>query len=147
MLPLPVFSGSGRTRQERLRRRLRRSSTLDRTCPKVPEFAAIGSMGTSGQDGSHLNVNVRGKPVTARGGCSYRASPGCRLRLTAPTMILIARPRMTRSPIICPVTTSRAAWVLAVMSPNPTVENTVTVKYSPSVCVSRAPKLLPTSRP
>ena len=48
---------------------------------------------------------------------------------------------MTRSAIICPVTTSRAAWVLAVMSPNPTVESTVTVKYSPSVCVSRPPKL------
>ena len=29
-----------------------------------------------------------------------------------------------------------------VMSPNPTVENTVTAKYSPSVCVSRPPKLL-----
>jgi hypothetical protein len=28
------------------------------------------------------------------------------------------------------------------MSPNPTVENAVTAKYSPSVCVSRAPKLL-----
>lgn len=40
-----------------------------------------------------------------------------------------------------PVTTSRAASVLAVMSPNPTVDNTVTVKYSPSVCVSRPPKV------
>jgi hypothetical protein len=57
-------------------------------------------------------------------------------------MILIASPRMTRSAIICPVTTSRAAWVLAVMSPNPTVENTVTVKYSPSVWVSGPSKLL-----
>jgi hypothetical protein len=35
--------------------------------------------------------------------------------------------------IIWPVTTSRAASVLAVMSPNPTVENTVTAKYSASV--------------
>jgi hypothetical protein len=35
MLPLPVLSGPGRTCQERLRRRLRRSSTLDRTCPAV----------------------------------------------------------------------------------------------------------------
>jgi hypothetical protein len=50
MLPLPVLSGSARTRQERLRRRLRRSSTLDGTCPKVPEFAVIGGMGTNGQD-------------------------------------------------------------------------------------------------
>ena len=50
MLPQPILSGSGRTRQERLRRRLRRSSTLDRTCPKVPEFAAIGRMDASGQD-------------------------------------------------------------------------------------------------
>jgi hypothetical protein len=78
----------------------------------------------------------------ASAGCAPSASHGCRPRLTAPTMILIASPRMTRSAIICPVTTSRAAWVLAVMSPNPTVENTVTVKYKPSVCVSRAPKLL-----
>jgi hypothetical protein len=46
-------------------------------------------------------------------------------RLTAPTMTLIASARMTRSAIICPVTMSRAASVLAVMSPNPTVENTV----------------------
>lgn len=67
---------------------------------------------------------------------------GCRLRLTAPTMTLIASPRMTRSAMICPVTTRRAAWLLAVMSPNPTVENTVTVNYSPSVCVSRSPKLV-----
>ena len=35
--------------QERLRRRLRRSSTLDRTCPAVPELAAIGSRDRSGQ--------------------------------------------------------------------------------------------------
>ena len=31
---------------------------------------------------------------------------------------------------------------VAVMPPNPIVENTVTVKYSSSVCVSRPPKLL-----
>jgi hypothetical protein len=29
----------------------------------------------------------------------------------------------------------------AVISPNPAVENTVTVKYSASVCVNRSPKL------
>ena len=40
-----------------------------------------------------------------------------------------------------PVTTSRAVSVLAVMSPNPTVENTVTVKYNPSVCDRCPPKL------
>ena len=49
--------------------------------------------------------------------------------------------RQARSGIICPVTTSRAVSVLAVMSPNPTVENTVTVKYSASVRVSGAVKL------
>ena len=37
---------------------------------------------------------------------------------------------MTRSMIICPVTTSRAAAVVAGISPNPTVANTGTVKYS-----------------
>ena len=41
-----------------------------------------------------------------------------------------------RSQIICEVTTSRAASVVAVMSPKPTVENTVTVKYNASVCVN-----------
>ena len=35
---------------------------------------------------------------------------------------------MTRSAIICPVTTSRAASIVAVISPNPTVANVVTVK-------------------
>jgi GGDEF-like domain len=45
--------------------------------------------------------------------------------LTAPTMTLMASPRMIKSVIICPVTTSRAVSVLAAMSPNPTVENTV----------------------
>ena len=50
---------------------------------------------------------------------------------------------MTRSVIIWAVTTSRAAWVLAVMSPKPTVENTVTAKYSASVRVSGSLKLLP----
>jgi hypothetical protein len=39
------------------------------------------------------------------------------------------------------VTTSRAASVLAVISPNPTVENTVTVKYSAPVRVSGSLKL------
>jgi hypothetical protein len=63
-------------------------------------------------------------------------------RLTAPTMTLMARPRMIRSAIICPVTTSRAVSVLAVMSPKPTVEKTVTAKYRPSVCDRCPPKLL-----
>lgn len=53
-----------------------------------------------------------------------------------PTMTLIASPRTTRSAIICALTTSRAASVLAVMSPNPTVEITVTVKYSASVRIA-----------
>ena len=46
------------------------------------------------------------------------------------------RPRTSRSSIICVVTTSRVAWLTAVMSPNPTVAKTVTVKYSASVRVS-----------
>ena len=53
---------------------------------------------------------------------------------------------MTRSATICPVTKSRAPSVLAVISPNPTVVNTVTVKYSASVCVSFSPKLLGRNR-
>jgi hypothetical protein len=51
-------------------------------------------------------------------------------------MILAPIPMMIKSRTICPVTTSRAASLLAVMSPNPTVANTVTVKYNASVCVS-----------
>jgi hypothetical protein len=43
LLPLRDFSGSNGTHQGRLRRRLRRSSTLDGTRPRVPELAAIGS--------------------------------------------------------------------------------------------------------
>jgi hypothetical protein len=49
VLPNLALSGAARTCQERLRRRLRRSPTLDRTRPKAPEMAAIGSMGTSGR--------------------------------------------------------------------------------------------------
>ena len=56
-------------------------------------------------------------------------------------MTLTPSPMMMRSAIICPVTTSRAASVLAVISPNPTVANTVTVKYSASVRVSGWVKL------
>ena len=56
-------------------------------------------------------------------------------------MTLTAIPVTTRSAIICPVTTSRAASVLAVMSPNPTVENTVTVKYSASLRVRDSLKM------
>ena len=56
-------------------------------------------------------------------------------------MTLTPIPMTTRSVIIFPVTTSRAASVLAVISPNPTVVNTVTVKYSASVRVSGSLKL------
>ena len=38
-----------------------------------------------------------------------------------------------RSAIICPITASRAASVCGVMSPNPTVENTVTAKYNAEI--------------
>jgi hypothetical protein len=54
----PDCPGRARTCQQRLRRRLRRSSTLDRTCPKVPESAAIESRGKSGQD-------MKGQPSRA----------------------------------------------------------------------------------
>jgi hypothetical protein len=69
LLPLRNCPGRARTRQERLRRRLRRSSTLDRTCPKVPESAAIGSRGNSGQDGSDrltLKRQLAGRPAAPR---------------------------------------------------------------------------------
>ncbi len=43
VLPTSVLSGSARTCQERLRRRLRRSSTLDRTCPTVLQLSGAGT--------------------------------------------------------------------------------------------------------
>ena len=63
MLPLPLLSEAGRTRQERLRRRLRRSSTLDRTCPTVPEFAAIGSRDNNGPRMAGPLLRLSGMPV------------------------------------------------------------------------------------
>ena len=56
-----------------------------------------------------------------------------RPRSTAPRMMRTPTPRTTRSSIIWPVTTSRAVSAWALMSPNPTVEKIVTVKYSASV--------------
>ena len=51
-------------------------------------------------------------------------------------------PTMTRSMIICPVTSSRAASALAVISPKPTVAKTATVRYSALVRVMGWLKLL-----
>ncbi|HEY7279290.1 MAG TPA: hypothetical protein VH594_25200 [Trebonia sp.] len=60
----------------------------------------------------------------------------CLADCTALTNARTTRPRAARSSSICTVTTTLADWLAAVMSPNPTVLNTVTVKYSPSVRVS-----------
>lgn len=46
----------------------------------------------------------------------------------------------------CPVTSSRAVSLRGLMSPNPTVLNTVIVKYSTSVLEMASLKLPPTSR-
>ena len=61
----------------------------------------------------------------------------CRLRPTLAALMnaLIPNPRMIRSRIIWPATTNRAVSLVAVISPNPTVEKIVTVKYSASVRV------------
>jgi len=53
---------------------------------------------------------------------------------------------MITSTTIWPVTNSRASSVLGVMSPNPTVEKTVTVKYSESLRVRGSLKLPADSR-
>src|SRR5262245_59299455 len=62
-----------------------------------------------------------GRQVPAERWCyvpGWLAPASCRRRrlprLTAPTMTLAPSPRMTRSMTICPVTSSRAASVLAV---------------------------------
>ena len=56
------------------------------------------------------------------------ASRRCRPALTAPSMTCSTSPTTTRSPSIWTMVTTRAGWVTGVMSPNPTVENTVMVK-------------------
>ena len=62
-------------------------------------------------------------------------------------MILAPSPMITMPATICPMTTTRAPWVVATMSPNPTVANTVTVKYKASVRVSGSLKLASEIRP
>ena len=56
-------------------------------------------------------------------------------------MILAPSPTITMPVTIWPVTRARANPVEAVMSPNPTVVNTVTVKYKASVRVRGSLKL------
>jgi hypothetical protein len=58
---------------------------------------------------------------------------------TAVTITRSATPSTTRSATIWIVTRTRAAAETGVMSPKPTVANTVTVKYSASVRVSPGP--------
>jgi hypothetical protein len=69
------------------------------------------------------------------------ASCCCRPCLIASTMILAPIPTITMPATIWPVTRTRATSVVAVMSPNPTVANTVTVKYKASVRVKGSLKL------
>jgi len=70
---------------------------------------------------------------------AFKSSPfaGCWARpcLTASTMILAPIPTVTMPATIWAVTSTRVTSVVAVMSPNPTVANTVTVKYKASVRV------------
>ena len=56
------------------------------------------------------------------------ASRRCRPALTAPSITRSTSPTTSRSPSIWTITVTRATWVAGVMSPNPTVEKTVTVK-------------------
>lgn len=59
---------------------------------------------------------------------------------TAVTITRSTTPSTTRSATIWRVTSTRAAVETGVMSPKPTVVNTVTVKYSASVRVKPVPK-------
>ena len=52
----------------------------------------------------------------------------CLASWTAPKNARTTRPRASRSSSICAMTTSRADWLIAVMSPNPTVLKMVIVK-------------------
>ena len=63
----------------------------------------------------------------------------CWLNLIAWVTIRKTKPKNTKSNHISAVTTSRADSLLAVMSPNPTVVNTVEEKYSASVRLRGAP--------
>jgi hypothetical protein len=60
-------------------------------------------------------------------------------RRTAVTITRRTTPSTTRSAIIWRVTSTRAPVATGVMSPKPTVVNTVTVKYNASVRVSAVP--------
>src|SRR5664279_539590 len=73
-------------------------------------------------------VDGSGCSVTS-GGSRCPADRFFRPTSTAPKITLATRPMTTRLNSIWMVTRVRARSVLAVMSPNPTVENTVTVKY------------------
>ena len=90
--------------------------------------------------------------LTGRSAQSYPADgpgpSGCavgarrrRATSTAPKISLATNPKTARSNIIWMLTRIRASSDLAVMSPNPTVEKTVMVKYSASVLVSGWVKL------
>ncbi len=59
----------------------------------------------------------------------------CLADCTTLTNARTTRPRARRSSSICAVTTRRADWLTAAISPNPTVLNKVTVKYSAFVRV------------
>ena len=70
---------------------------------------------------------VRAEPQCLRGGVvpdAIRPMP----MFTAPTISFATSPTRARSPIIWNMTRTLEVSVVGVMSPNPTVENTVTVK-------------------
>jgi MFS transporter, DHA2 family, multidrug resistance protein len=76
-------------------------------------------------------------------GVASLACAGCRRcpRFTASTMTRAPNPMITTPATICPMTRTRVDSAVAVISPNPTVAKTVTVKYKASVRVSGSLKL------
>ena len=111
---------------------------------RVGDRLARRGPGIRGPDPTSVQIEEqfrasRSRPRPPRSGCLVGRGPRCqasaggvielfRAILTASTKALITAPMRIRSRIIWAVTTARALWLVARMSPKPTVVKIVTVK-------------------
>ena len=105
-----------------------------------PTFGICPGFDTSGLPlySRHDPALCRNDPMTQSGWLVHEPRC-CWLYLTACVTTRSTRPKNAKSSHICTVTTRRAASFLAVMSPKPTVVNTVEEKYIASVRLSGTP--------
>jgi hypothetical protein len=92
-----------------------------------PRLLGDGGDSARGRSGDRGNAGLAsrsqpGRPASSAAVCRFRPSRA------ALTKALIPTPRITRSRSIWNVTTRRALWLVAEMSPNPTVEKIVTAR-------------------